>query len=167
MGTVLGEGMPEKTAANIFIDRGLKGMSITPYKQSMYRPMLYADISDICKAYELFISKIVDGFLSKTSNSLDNIVNVYYPEPITIIDLANIVKETIMNETKNKVNPAIEIMDANQPMLFNEDDKEKITVDISKALKFLGLDRFKSPRESVENIVRNRCKRLPQPKSRT
>jgi len=167
MGTVLGEGMPEKTAANIFIDHGLKGMSITPYKQSMYRPMLYADISDICKAYELFISKIVDGFLSKTSNSLDNIVNVYYPEPITIIDLANIVKETIMNETKNKVNPAIEIMDANQPMLFNEDDKEKITVDISKALKFLGLDRFKSPRESVENIVRNRCKRLPQPKSRT
>ena len=157
MGTVLGEGMPEKTAANIFIDRGLKGMSITPYKHSMYRPMLYVDISDICHAYEMFISKILDGSVSKTNNSLDNIVNVYYPEPITIVDLAKIVQETIVHETENRVNPVIEVIDANQPMMFNENDKERITVDTSRALKFLGLIRFKSPRESIENIVKSRC----------
>ena len=156
MGTVLGEGMPEKTAANIFVDRGLKGLSITPYKHSMYRPMLYSDISDICQAYELFLSKILNGSLSKTNDSIDNIVNVYYPEPITIMDLAQMVQEIIINETKNKVNPAIEFTDANQPMMFNEDDKKKITVDVSKALKFLGLNSFKSPRESIENIIKSR-----------
>lgn len=156
MGTVLGEGMPEKTAANIFIDRGLKGQSITPYKQSMYRPMLYVDISDICQAYERFIYKILDRSLPKTQNSLDHIVNVYYPEPITIVDLAKIVKETITRETKNTVNPSIEVIDSNQPMLFNEADKEKITVDVSKALKFLGVNRFKSPKESIETIIRIR-----------
>jgi nucleoside-diphosphate-sugar epimerase len=157
MGTVLGEGMPEKTAANIFIDRGLKGMSITPYKHSMYRPMLYADVIDICIVYELFISKILDGSLSKTNNSLDEVLNVYYPEPITIIDLAKMTQEIIIHETQHRVNPAIEIVNTNQPMMFNENDKEKITVNASKALKFLGLNRFQSPRESIERIVKSRC----------
>jgi nucleoside-diphosphate-sugar epimerase len=156
MGTVLGEGMPEKTAANIFIDRGLKGLSITPYKHSMYRPMLYGDISDICQAYELFLSKILNDSCLKTNNSMDNIVNVYYPEPITIIDLAKMVQKIIINESKKKINPAIEVTDANQPMMFNENDKEKITVDVSKALKFLGLTHFKSPQDSIENIVKSR-----------
>jgi len=31
MGTVLGDGMPEKTAANIFLTRGLKGEAIKAY----------------------------------------------------------------------------------------------------------------------------------------
>jgi nucleoside-diphosphate-sugar epimerase len=164
MGTVLGEGMPEKTAANIFIDRGLKGQSITPYKQSMYRPMLYVDISDICQTYELFINKILDQSLSKNQNSSYNIVNVYYPEPITIIDLAKIVKETITREANNKVDPPIDVIDSNQPMLFNEDDKNKITVDVSKALKFLGITKFKSPKESIETIIKARYAALHQGK---
>jgi nucleoside-diphosphate-sugar epimerase len=51
MGTVLGDDMPVKTAANIFIENGLAGKPLTPFKQSMYRPMLYVDIKDIAKAY--------------------------------------------------------------------------------------------------------------------
>jgi nucleoside-diphosphate-sugar epimerase len=35
LGTVLGEGMPEKTAANIFIDKGLKGEPLTSYKHRL------------------------------------------------------------------------------------------------------------------------------------
>ena len=156
MGTVLGLGMPEKTAANIFIERGLKGLSITPYKHSMYRPMLYVDISDICNAYKIFLTKIFDNSIVKASNSLDTIVNVYYPEPITIKDLAILVQETIKKETKNAVNPPIDIVDLQQPMMFNEDDKNKIHVDISKALEFLKLDSFKSPRQSIESLVKSR-----------
>ncbi len=159
MGTVLGEGMPEKTAANIFIERGLKGMPITPYKHSMYRPMLYVDILDICRAYEAFLSRILNGSLSKSANSLDTIINVYYPQPITVKDLAVIVQEAIRLETKNGVNPPIEIVDVQQPMMFTEDDKTKITVDTSKALKFLNLKDFKSPRESIRNIVENRLRK--------
>ena len=156
MGTVLGEGMPEKTAANIFIERGLKGMSITPFKHSMYRPMLYVDVSDVCKAYESFTSKILDNTLSKSGNSLDKIFNVYSPDPITIKDLAVFVQEAIKLETKNKLNPLIEIVDSQQPMMFNEDDKARITVDTSKALSYLGLEAFKSPKESICDLVKSR-----------
>lgn len=49
MGTVLGEGMPKKSAANIFIDRGLKGETITPYRHSMHRPMLYVALEMYAK----------------------------------------------------------------------------------------------------------------------
>ena len=56
-GTVLGEDMPEATAANIFINNAIKGNPITPYQHSMYRPMLYIDIEDLCKAYEKITPK--------------------------------------------------------------------------------------------------------------
>ena len=70
MGTVLGEGMPEKTAANIFIDSGLRGKPLTPFRHSMFRPMLYVDVDDVCRAYENFASKILNGEVSQEGNSL-------------------------------------------------------------------------------------------------
>lgn len=156
MGTVLGNGMPEKTAANIFIDRALKGLTITPFKHSMFRPMLYVDLRDICKAYELFVTKILNNEVVKTQNSIEHIVNIYYPEPITIIDLAEIVKHAITYETHSSVIPTIDIVDANQPTMFTEEDKRKINVDISKAKKFLGFDNLISPNESIESLVKLR-----------
>lgn len=156
MGTVLGDGMPDRTAANIFIDRALKGLSITPFKHSMYRPMLYVDVRDICKAYKLFVTKILNGEVVKTQNSIEHIVNVYYPEPITIIDLAEIIKYTIMQETNNSIMPSIDIVDANQPTMFTEKDKKMISVDISKAQKFLGFDHLISPNESIKSLVKLR-----------
>ncbi|MHA1676316.1 MAG: NAD-dependent epimerase/dehydratase family protein, partial [Candidatus Njordarchaeales archaeon] len=139
MGTVLGEGMPEKTAANIFITRGLRGESITPYKHSMYRPMLYVDIEDIVKAYEIFAKKILNGEIEKTENSLSYIVNVYYPEPITILELAEFVRDAIVKYTHGKIVPSTEIVDQGKPMLFTKEDKYRIKVDITKAKKLLGL----------------------------
>jgi UDP-glucose 4-epimerase len=156
MGTVLGEGMPEKTAANIFIDRGLKGETITPYKHSMYRPMLYVDIDDICKAFQRFASKILNGDIKKEENSLVHIVNVYYPEPVTILELAEIVQKAIIKHTNNSVSPKIEIVDTGHRSLFNEDDKKQIKVDIIKAINFLGLNRLKSPEETIEHIIKKR-----------
>ena len=158
MGTVLGEGMPEKTAANIFITRGLRGEPITPYKHSMYRPMLYADIEDVCRAYEIFAKKILNGELEKTGNSLSHIVNVYYPEPITILELAKIVRDTIVKYTDGKANPRIEIIDQGRPLLFTKEDKNKIKVDITKAKKLLGLEKLTSPTESIEKIIKNRLR---------
>ena len=157
MGTVLGEGMPEKTAANIFIDRGLKGFSITPYKQSMYRPMLYVDIADICRAYQVYVEKILSAPIGNSS-SLSTIINVYHPEPITIIDLAKIVQEQIASKTNGTVNPKIDVVDSGQPMMFNENDKTNIRVDISKAKQFLGWNNLISPRESLATIIDGRLK---------
>lgn len=159
MGTVLGEAAPEKTAANMFVTQGLMGKSITPYKHSMYRPMLYVDIEDVCRAYETFARKILNNELEQTKNSLSHIVNIYYPKPTTILQLARIVRDAIIEYTDEKVKPEIEIVDQGKPLLFGEEDKDKITVDITKAEKLLGLKRLTSPKESIERIVKNRLYR--------
>jgi len=139
LGTVLGEGMPQKTAANIFIERGLKGESITPYKHSMYRLMLYVDISDVCRSFE---------------NSLANIVNVFYPEPITIIELAETVRDEIVKITNSRINPKIEILDLGMPQMFTEEDKKQLKVNVDKMKRLLGIEQLKSPEQSIKELIR-------------
>jgi UDP-glucose 4-epimerase len=155
MGTVLGEGMPEKTAANIFIENGLKGKPLTPFKHSMYRPMLYVDIFDICYAFEAYAKKILERKVKK-GNSLDHIINVYYPEPITILELAEIIKNAIFKLTNGNISPKIEIVDQGIEPLFREEDKLKFKVDISKSLKFLEINKLIHPRETIERIIKSR-----------
>jgi len=154
MGTVLGDGMPSETAASIFIERGLRGEPITPFAHSMYRPMLYVDIRDICKAYELYASKVLDGELTKGGNSIAHIINVYYPQPITILDLAHIVRKAIIECTNSAVNPSLEILDKHLPCLFTEDDKKRIKVNIDRAKNLLRLEKLTSPEESLKEIIR-------------
>jgi len=156
MGTVLGDGMPEKTAANIFIERALRGETITPFKHSMHRPMLYVDIEDVCQAYEKFALKILNEKVKKGGNSLAHIVNVYYPNPITILELAQIVQKAVIKLTNNAIQPRIEVVDTGQKPLFREEDKNRIKVNIKKAMDFLGLSRLKSPEESIEEIVKKK-----------
>ena len=158
MGTVLGKGMPEKTAASIFIERGLRGETITPYKHSLHRPMLYVDIDDICNAYEIYASKILDGSCEKGENSLVHVVNVCYPRPMTILDLAETIARLVAECTAGKVRPKVEILDKGMPTAFDEDDKNRIAVNIDKARRLLGLKRLKSPEESLAEIVRQHLK---------
>jgi nucleoside-diphosphate-sugar epimerase len=159
MGTVLGEGMPEKTAANIFIEKGLKGEAITPYKHSMYRPMLYANVGDICQAFEAYAKKILNDQMEKSNNSIAHIVNVYYPEPITILELAELVKESITKCSGGKVKPKIEIIDNNVPLTFTQEDKNRLKIDVNKAKQLLGLEKLNSPKESILEIVKSRTYR--------
>jgi nucleoside-diphosphate-sugar epimerase len=156
MGTVLGEGMPEKTAANIFVENGLNSKSLTPYKHSMFRPMLYVDIDDICIAYENFVRKIMTGDMEKKGNSLAHVFNVYYPEPITIIELAEIAKEAIIKYSDGKIQPEIKVVDTGHPDMFNENDKKSIKVDVSKVLNALELKKLKSPSKSIEDVVKSK-----------
>jgi len=156
MGTVLGEDMPEKTAANIFIKRGLKGESITPYKHSMHRPMLYVDIGDVCKAFEAFTFRILNSTIEDKGDSLANIVNVFYPRPITILQLARIVQEAIIKHSNGKIKPKIEIVKTDQKNLFSENDWMRIKVDISKVVDLLCLNKLKSPEESINDIIKNK-----------
>ena len=156
MGTVLGEGMPEKTAAQIFITRALKGQTITPYRHTMYRPMLYVDIDDVCAAFESFCLKMLSGDIKKEINSLAHIVNIYYPEPVNILQLAEMIAKKVAKDTQNNVRPQIEIVDNGQQPLFNEHDKERIKVDLRKAASLLGLTNFKSPEETIERIITSR-----------
>ena len=156
MGTVLGAGMPEKTAANIFITNALRNKPITPYRDSMYRPMLYVDINDVCQAFISYIKKIIKGEVKKGENSLSHIINVYYPEPITIMELAKMVKEAIVKVTDGNIDPPIKVVDQGLPPLFSKEDKYRFKVDVSKALGFLGIEELTHPRESIERIVKSR-----------
>jgi UDP-glucose 4-epimerase len=159
-GTVLGEDMPENTAASIFISRGLRGESITPYRHSMYRPMLYVDVKDVCKAYEKFAEKIFNDEFKETRNSLLHIINVCYPNPTTILEIAETVKDTIIRCTNGKIKPQIEIIDQGQVSLFTKEDKDKIKVDITRAKKLLGLKKLAGPTESIERLVKKRLGRV-------
>lgn len=163
LGTVLGEGMPEKTAANLFITKGLKGEPLTPYKHSMYRPMLYIDINDVCAAFGAYAGKILRGEVPKGVDSFAHIVNLCYPEPITILELATTVKDAITECSRNKIIPEIKIVATGQPNLFTAKNKELIKVDIRKAMKLLGSKKLKSLKESVERIVKSRTSKTQFP----
>jgi UDP-glucose 4-epimerase len=156
LGTVLGEKMPEKTAANIFISEGLKGKPLTPFKHTMYRPMLYIDVNDVCEAFKMYISKILDRKITSNANSLSHIINACWPEPITIIDLSRIIRATIAKLTKGKTKPEIEVIDKGLPALFSVHDKKGIKVDLDKLHQTVGLKELKNPRHSIERIVRNK-----------
>jgi len=120
LGTVIGKGMSEKTAVMTFIRQALSGKPITPYRYSMYRPMLFVDINDASLAISLYVDKVFSGEISKSDNSLDRIVNVFYPEPITIIELADIVRDTVIKITEGKIVPKIEIIDTGERTIHGE-----------------------------------------------
>ena len=160
LGTVLGDGMPEKTAANLFISKGLRREAITPYKDSMYRPMLYIDIGDVQRGVESYAKKILNGEVCKEANSLHHIVNLCWPEPVTVFELAEIVRDLVIKCTNGKINPAIKIVDTGQPSLFSPGDKKLMEVDISKARGFLGLKNLVSPNKSLERVISKRINRM-------
>ena len=153
-GTVLGMGMPEKTAAAIFIANGLKGKPLTPYKHSMYRPMLYTDVNDVCKAYEAYATKVLSGEIRKEGASLSHIVNLCWPEPVTILELAEMVRDAVIKYSNGKIRPEIEVVDRGQNVLFTPEDKDLIKVDVSKVKSFLGFKKMADPKETIEKLVK-------------
>lgn len=160
LGTVLGDRMPEKTAANLFISKGLRGEAITPYKDSMYRPMLYIDIGDVQKAVESYAKKILNGQACNEENSLHHVVNLCWPEPVTILELAEMVGDLVVKCTNAKMKPEIKIVDTGQASVFAAGDKKLMKVDVGKARGFLGLEDLVSPHESLERIIRKRIHKM-------
>ena len=154
MGTVLGEGMPEKTAANIFISRGLRGESLTPFKHSMHRTMLYVDVKDVCRAFEIYATKIIGGEIRKEENGLAHVVNLCWPKPVTILELAQLVRDTIAKSTEGKIRPRIEIVDEGKPICYKPSAKQKLKVDISKVRRFLGITKLANPKKTIDRIIR-------------
>ena len=71
----------------------------------MYRPMPYVGIEDVCKAFRNYIAKILSANLSKEKNELSQIVNVFYPEPITILELAEMVRDAMLSIAMEKFSP--------------------------------------------------------------
>ena len=154
MGTVLGEGMADETGAKIFISNGLSGKPITPFEHSMFRPMLFVDIKDVCVAFERFATRILEGKAVKSKDSM-NTINLFYPEAFTVLELAQMIKEIIVEQSNGKIQPEIAALGTNKPVLYFKEDKKLIYVDVRKADEQLGMPYFKNPRESIERIIKS------------
>ena len=84
-------------------------------------------------------------------------MNLYNPDPVTILELAEIIRNSTVERTEGKVNPKIEIVNTHPPILFSEEDKKQINVNINKAVNFLHIEKLKSPKDSIDEIVKSRC----------
>lgn len=153
IGTVLGEGMPEKTAASIFISKGLKGETITPFRHTMHRPMLYVHLIDVCRAFKAFAGIILENEVEKKEGSHEHVVNVFWPTPITILELAEMVRHSIATHSSGKILPEIRVVDTGENIMYSEDDKNRMSVDVSRAKQLLGIDDLNSPKQAIESIV--------------
>jgi len=156
IGTALGENMPKETAANMFIERALRREPLTPYEHSMYRPMLYVDVNDVCRAFESYAVKILEEKYEKTGGSLAGIVNLFYPEPITILDLAETIKRSFIELSEGKIIPEVLVKKTGEKRLHSSEDKNKLVVDVSKARDFLGIEKLTHPKEVIDRIVKDR-----------
>ena len=145
-----------KGLAAVSIERGLRGGSLTPFRHSMYRPMLYVDVRDVARAFRSYAEKILDGKVDKDGGSLRRVLNLFYSEPFTVLEIAEMVRDVIREVTGGALEPRIEVVDQGLPSLFGPEDKYRFRVDVSRTLGFLGLERLISPRESIEYIVRRR-----------
>jgi UDP-glucose 4-epimerase len=155
IGTVLGEGMPKGTAANVFIEKAISGEKLTPYKHSMNRPMLYVSITDICRAATNFTNLIIEQ--KKSSNhSIDHVMNVAYPHPISVLDLAEIISNSVNHHTDGKIKPEISIVDQGIEEIGNSTDKDNIELDISKIQQILKLEKLITPSEQIDLLIKTK-----------
>lgn len=155
IGTVLGEGMPKGTAANLFIEKAFSGEKLTPFKHSMNRPMLYVSITDICKATKNFVNLIIEQ-KKISENSIEHIMNIAYPHPISVLDLAHIISDSVNRYTDGKIKPEISIVDQGLDEVGSSTDKDNIELDVSKVQHFLNLKKLTSPQEQIDILIKKK-----------
>ncbi len=154
LGTVLGEGMPEKTAANVFITQALSGKPITPYAESALRPLIYVDIEDVCRAFESYVSIA----LRRGKEEVPVAADVCWPESITVLELANLVKDLVVELSGGEISPVVEVV--GDEALLRGRKPERVWVDVSVARDVLGLEKLISPRESLKRLISRRMGKM-------
>jgi nucleoside-diphosphate-sugar epimerase len=113
--------------------------------------MLFVDVEDVCKAYEVVVGKVLEGGL----RGVNNVFNIVYPEPVTVIELAEYVKQIVYEETGGRINPSIEVVDKGLPSAFTPQDKHRFQVKIDRVRELLGSHQLRHPKESLRRLVRN------------
>jgi UDP-glucose 4-epimerase len=83
-------------------------------------------------------------------------LNLFYPEPFTVLEISEMVRDVVREVSGGALEPRIEVVDQGLPSLFGPEDKYRFRVDVSRTLGFLGLERLIGPRASIEYIVRRR-----------
>jgi nucleoside-diphosphate-sugar epimerase len=164
LGTALGERMPAQTAANLFIENSFRREPITPFRHTQHRPMLYVDIQDVCRLFQSMATSILNG---KSSAQSADMVNLFSPHPVTIIELAKIVQHKFIRLTGGAITPKIQVIDKGLASLYDKRKKRLFKIDISKARKMLGPGDLSTPQDSIERIIRKRIDLRSQPESST
>ena len=150
LGTVLGKFMPSGTAASIFIKKGLNGGDITPYKHSMHRPMFYVDIRNVRSLFRNIVDLILSGEDHKVPPS--SCVNIWYPKPITILELAHAIKNGVKQISQKSACPKLKIVDQGLPTLFTK-QKINIKMNVSIAEHILNPVELIAPTISINWII--------------
>jgi len=75
---------------------------LTRYRHTQHRPTLYLDIQDACKAFEHLAAKTMNGGIAREGST--EITNLVSPHPATIVELAQIVRES--DQTNPRTNQA-------------------------------------------------------------
>jgi len=153
--SVIGERRKEGIVVNVFIEQALKGNELTPFLHSVNRPLSFISIKDICKSIEAYVNLIINGKNNELIN-MPNLVNLSYPLPLSVLELANIVIESVTKLSNGKIRPKMRIVDKGVKSKFNESDKTKVKFDMSLAQKWFGISNFISPREEIEKIIEKR-----------
>jgi len=153
LGTVLGVGMSDVHVSSHFVEEGVHGRALRPYRHSMHRPILYVDIEDVCKGFAAFINSIVTGEGGHNVGSLAHVANLFWPEPVSVLDLAKLIKDEVRRQTSRKISPRITLEDKDLPVDYAESDKRAFHVDSSRSMRFLGLNSLVTPKESVGKLV--------------
>lgn len=159
IGTVLGDRMPDDTAAGMFINKALKGGEITPFKHSMFRPMIYVAIEDVCKSLQSYIDLIKNDLIETTDSSLHT-VNLAYPKPITVWELASTIKDSVLRHSKGEIRPTLKIVDQGLPEKYSPEDKNMMRFDIEKAKTLLGIKELTPPERVIDAIIKKRIMEL-------
>jgi UDP-glucose 4-epimerase len=144
LSTVLGDGMPEKTAANIFINQALKNQDITAFRDTRYRPMLYVDVNDVKEA----IKRLIEILNSKCET-----IHIAYPEPVTILELGGMIKKLSDSESE------IKVVD-NAEDAFKPEDKKYCYMDMARLRKRLKIEKLISVEESLKRIIKKASDKL-------
>lgn len=156
LGTVLGDGMPSDTAASIFIDQAVRGQDLTPFRHSMHRPIVYVSIRDVLEGFHRFSKMILSGQYAASNSSLTNIANLLNPEPVTVLELAKMVRDIVKRISGGKLKPGIRIVDRGLPSLFDEIDKKRVKFDVRRCRELLGFKDFISPADEIEAMLERR-----------
>jgi len=65
------------------------------------------------------------------------------------------VRDAVIELTRGKIVPRMEIVDTGERVLFSESDKHKIKADVSKLKSVLGIENLKHPKESIYELVKD------------
>lgn len=87
---------------------------------------------------------------------LYHIVNIRYPKPITIIDLARTIRDDLAELSQGRLSPPVEVVDKGLPPLLKESDVWAFTVSVSRVSELLAITHLNPPDVTIRRIIQER-----------